>query len=397
MTGPLNGVTILDITAALSGPMATHVLGDMGADVIKVEAPGGDSIRGLGKGRNPDMGPMFLHTNRNKRSVVLDLKTEGGRRAFLALASKADVVVCNTRPKAMARLGLDYASMAELNPTLIYVGIVGYGSGGPLEDKPAYDDLIQAAAGIPSLHAAGEPGRYAPFAFADRVTGMAAANAVLAALFHRERSGEGQYVEVPMFETIADLVLLDHMGGRTFEPALGPTRFERYASVRRPFETRDGQICLMVLTDRQWRTLFDALGHPELKEDERFATVGQRHENIAELYAIIASILKTRDTDDWLSALEAADIPVGRVESIDSLLDHPHLAESGFFQWKEHPSEGTIRSIARSSTWSRTQPGYARPAPRLGQHTREVLAEAGLKADEIEALIASGAAQELEA
>jgi crotonobetainyl-CoA:carnitine CoA-transferase CaiB-like acyl-CoA transferase len=367
----------------------------MGADVIKIESPEGDSIRGLGPSRHPEMGPMFLHCNRNKRSVVLDLKTAGGRDAFLRLADTVDIVVCNTRPKAMARLGLDHTRLAERNPSLIYVSIVGFGSDGPWAGRPAYDDLIQAASAIPSLHAQGQTGRYAPIAFADRVTGLFAANAALGALYHRAQTGEGQHVEVPMFETIASMVLHDHMGGQTFEPATGPTRFERYASVRQPFDTQDGQICLMVLTDRQWRTLFAALGHSELAEDKRFLTVSQRDKHIETLYSIVATILKTRSTDDWMATLEAADVPVGRVETIDSLINHPQLTGSGFFEWVDHPTEGAIRSIAKTSSWSATQPTYARHAPRLGEHTREALREAGFTDGQISELLKSGCAVQL--
>jgi crotonobetainyl-CoA:carnitine CoA-transferase CaiB-like acyl-CoA transferase len=392
MNGPLAGVKVLDLTAALSGPMATQILGDMGADIIKIESPEGDSIRGLGPSRHAGMGPMFLHCNRNKRSVVLDLKSKGGRDAFLKLADTVDVIVCNTRPQAMARLGLDYAQLAERLPSIIYVSIVGFSSSGPWAGKPAYDDLIQAAAAIPSLHAEHEAGRYTPIAFADRTTGLFAANAVLGALYHRTQTGAGQHIEIPMFETIAALVLSDHMGGRTFDPPTGPTRFERYASVRRPFATQDGQVCLMVLTDRQWRTLFAALGHPELADDVRFQTVSQRDAHIEALYSIVAKILETRSTDDWLATLGAADIPVGRVETIESLIDHPHLAGSGFFEWIDHPTEGTIRSIAKTSSWSRTQPGYSRPAPLLGEHTLEVLSEAGLDRGQINELLESGEA-----
>ena len=389
MSGPLRGVRVLDMTAALSGPMATQVLGDMGAEIIKIESPEGDTIRGLGPGKSPDMGPMFLHCNRNKRSVVLDLKTEGGRNACLELADTVDVVVSNTRPKALARLGLDYAQFASRRPSLVYVSIVGFASDGPWADKPAYDDLIQAATGIPSLHADGDSGRYAPIAFADRVAGLFAANAVLGALYHRAQTGIGQYVEVPMFETIASMVLSDHMGGRTFDPAAGPARFERYASVRRPMKTLDGQICLMVLTDRQWHTLFAALGRPELQDDTRFQTVSARDQNIDTLYLIVGEILKRRSTDEWMAILEAADIPVGRVETIDSLIDHPQLEGSGFFEWVDHPTEGKVRNIARTTSWSATQPSYTRPAPRRGEHTREVLLEAGFTTEDVDALCAS--------
>jgi crotonobetainyl-CoA:carnitine CoA-transferase CaiB-like acyl-CoA transferase len=385
---------VLDATAALSGPVATHILGDMGADVIKVEPPDGDTIRGMGPARHDGMGAMFLHTNRSKRSIVLDLKEGSAREAFVRLAGTCDIVVSNTRPKAMARLGLDYANLIKGRPDLVYVSIVGYGAGGPESDKPAYDDLIQAVAGIPSLHAPGESARYAPIAVADRVTGICAANAALGAMVHKLRTGQGQYVEVPMFETIAALVLADHMAGLTFEPPLGPPIFQRYVSIRRPFPTDDGSICLMVLTDKQWRTFFRTAGQPEVMNDERFTTVANRTRNLEALYEIVASLLKQRKTGEWIILLQEADIPAARLETVQSLISHAHLVETGFFQQVEHPSEGTIRVVAKTSNWSLTQPGPTRPTPRLGEHTREVLAECGYSQPQIDELVAAGAARE---
>lgn len=394
MTGPLLGIRVLDATAALSGPVATQILGDMGADVIKVESPDGDTIRGMGPARHDGMGAMFLHTNRSKRSIVLDLKEGAAREAFVRLSGTCDIVVCNTRPKAMARLGLDYASLSKERPGLVYVSIVGYGAGGPDSDKPAYDDLIQAVAGIPLLHAPGEPPRYAPIAVADRVTGICAANAALGAMVHKLRTGQGQHVEVPMFETIAALVLADHMAGLTFEPALGPPIFQRYVSIRRPFPTADGSICLMVLTDKQWRTFFNTAGQPEVMDDERFKTVASRTRHLEALYGIVASLLKQRPTDEWIALLQEADIPVAKLETVQSLMSHAHLIKTGFFQALQHPSEGAIRTVAKTSNWSLTPTGPTRPTPRLGEHTREILAECGYSPQQADELIAAGAARE---
>jgi len=393
MNGPLAGIRVLDMTAALSGPVATQWLGDMGADVIKIEPPEGDSIRAMGPARSAGMGAMFLHTNRSKRSLVLDLKLPEGRDAVVRLARNADVLLTNTRPKALARLGLAYPQLKAVNESLIYVSIVGYGSGGPYADKPAYDDLIQAAAGIPSLHAAGDAARFAPIALADRVTGICAANAALGALFHRSRTGVGQHVEVPMFETIASLVLADHMAGLTFEPALGPPIFQRYVSIRKPFPTQDGSICLMVLTDKQWRTFFRTAGREAVMEDARFQTVASRTRNLEALYDVVSGILRERTTDEWVSLLEEADIPVARLETMESLMRNPHLVASGFFEPLQHPSEGAIRSMACPSKWSQTQPSSTRPTPRLGEHSREVLLEAGFSDGEVDALFRRGAAR----
>ena len=393
MDGPLSGVRVLDMTAALSGPVATQILGDMGADVIKIEPPEGDSIRDLGPARNRGMGAMFLHTNRSKRSVVLDLKNEQGREALARMAKDTDVLVCNIRPKAMQRLGFTYEQLASLNPGIIYVNIVGYGSGGPYADKPAYDDLIQAAAGVASLRAPGEPARYTPIALADRVTGIYAANAVLGALYHRAKTGVGQHVEVPMFESIASLVLADHMAGLTFEPPIGPPVFQRYASIRRPFQTLDGSLCMMVLTDRQWRAFFSSVGREEVMEDLRFKNMADRSQNFEALYEIVASVLATRSTNEWIVHLEAADIPVARIETMESLLADPHLEQAGFFETIEHPSEGMIRSMTRTSTWSATQPGSTRPTPRLGEHSREVLLESGFTEEEVCSMFITGASK----
>jgi len=391
MSGPLTGVRVLDMTTALSGPVSTHILGDMGADIIKVEPPEGDSIRDLGPARHRGMGAMFMHTNRSKRSIVLDLKIEAGRGAFLRLLSQTDVFVCNIRPKAMARLGLAYDQTVALNPELIYVNIVGYGSHGPYGEKPAYDDLIQAAAGIASLRAPADPARYAPIALADRISGILAANAVLGALYHRAAKGKGQHIEIPMFESIASLVLADHMAGATFDPPVGPPVFHRYASIRRPFQTQDGFLCMMVLTDRQWREFFATVGRPEVMQDERFSTMANRSGHLEELYATVSEILASRPTDHWLACLEAADIPVARIETMESLLVHPHLRQTGFFEMIDHPTEGRVRSMARTSTWSVTQPEATRHTPRLGEHSREILAEAGFSEEEAQSLFDNGA------
>lgn len=393
MSGPLTNIRVLDLTGALSGPVATQILGDMGADVIKVEPPEGDSIRSMGPARHDGMGAMFLHTNRSKRSIVLDLKCAMGKEAFLRLIKDVDVFVCNTRIKAMERLQLGYDDLVKLNPALIYVNIVGYGAGGPASDKPAYDDLIQAAAGIPSLRPDDGAARYAPIAIADRVTGITAANAVLGALYYREKTGKGQHVEVPMFETIAALVLADHMAGLTFKPSLGPPVFQRYASIRRPFPTADGFICMMVLTDKQWKKFFAAVDRPDVMDDPRFATVAPRTENLEALYKIVADILATRRTDDWVQHLEQADIPVARIENMESLLTNPHLQAVGFIEEIEHPTEGCIRSITKTSTWSESQPGMTRPTPRLGEHSRQILLESGFSDTEIEGMFLTGAAK----
>lgn len=394
--GPLAGVRVIDLTTVLMGPFATQILGDFGADVIKVEPPGGgDGVRGVGPRRNPGMAAIFLHANRSKRSVVLDLKHPEGREALLRLAADADVLIYNVRPQAMARLALSYEDLAAVNPKIIYVGTYGYGQRGPYAAKPAYDDLIQGAVGIPALSvlAGGDQPRYAPSPLADRICGLAAVNAVTAALYWRERSGEGQSIEVPMFETMAQFTLSDHMCGETFDPPLGPTGYARVLNeYRRPYATRDGYLCVLPYSDKQWETFFRVVGRPELlKTDPRFSSLERRTEHIRELYSLLAEIMLTRTTAEWRECLEAVDIPVMPMHSIDSLMDDPHLKAVGFLQTVDHPTEGRMRSIGIPSSWSKSQPRLTRHAPRAGEHGREVLAEAGYSPEEIDALAASGA------
>ncbi|MEO7231509.1 MAG: CoA transferase [Polaromonas sp.] len=395
MSGPLDGVRIIDMTSVLMGPYATQILGDLGADVIKVEPPGGDTVRDIGPARHAGMGGIFLHANRSKRSIVLDLKQPVGREALLRLAADADVLVYNVRPQAMSRLGLDYAAVAAVNPRILYVGVYGYGQGGPYAAKPAYDDLIQGATAIPTLsvRAGATVPRYVPSAMADRIVGMSAANAVSAGLFHRERTGRGQAIDVPMFETMAQFILGDHMGGHTFEPPIGPAGYARLLNEhRRPYATRDGHLCVLIYNDKQWKTFFGLIGRAqEMDADPRFSSIGRRTENIGELYQLVGQVMATRTSAEWTALLEAADIPVMPMHTVESLMDDPHLNAVGFFETVEHPSEGRLRSMAIPTRWSQSPPEVSRQAPRLGEHSAEVLAEVGYSVAQIEALAAQGA------
>jgi crotonobetainyl-CoA:carnitine CoA-transferase CaiB-like acyl-CoA transferase len=396
MPGPLDGVRVLDLTTVVMGPYATQILADFGADVVKLEPPEGDVMRHNQPFRHAGMGHIFLNANRNKRSIVLDLKQPAAREACLALASRSDVMVYNIRPQAMARLKLSYEEVRAINPRILYVGAFGYSQRGPYAAKAAYDDLIQGAAGLPWLlkEAGAESPRYAPATIADRSVGLHVVNAVCAALYRREKTGQGQRVDVPMFESLLQTVLGEHLGGYTFEPQTGDPGYARMlAKERRPYETRDGYVCVLVYNDKQWRAFFELIARPELLAEPHFATQAARSQHFDAAYALVAAAMKTRTTDEWIAALEGADIPVQRMNTLKDIVEDPHLAAIGYFRSVEHPSEGRIKAMAVPSEWSESQPGYRRHAPRLGEHTREVLREAGLPEAAIEGLIASGAAR----
>ncbi len=387
--GPLAGVRIIDLTSVMMGPYATMILGDYGADVIKVESPEGDIVRAIPPMKNPGMGAMFLQGNRNKRSIVLDLKTQKGRAALLRLSATADVFVHNVRPAAMARLKLSADELLAINPRLVYASLHGFGEDGPYAGRPAYDDLIQGLTGLPALvgQITGEP-RYAPATLADRIVGLNAVHAILAALLYRDRTGEGQSIEIPMFETMAQFVLGDHMSGQTFEPPLGPPGYPRLLTPRRrPFRTSDGHVCVLVYTDKHWTSFFDALGgdYPQSR-DPRFRSLSGRVENYDMVYGWLSDLLATRTSGEWLDFFERADIPSGPMHDLDALIDDPHLAAVGFLRNMNHPSEGELRLVGPAANWSRTQPSIERPAPRLGEHGAEILREAGLDQEEIASL-----------
>ncbi|MGA8007606.1 MAG: CoA transferase [Burkholderiales bacterium] len=396
MPGPLDGVKILDLTTVVMGPYATQILADLGADVIKVEPPEGDVMRFAWPARHAGMGHIYLHANRNKRAIALDLKQAAARDALLALAKNADVLVYNIRPQAMARLKLAYEDLRAVNPRLIYVGGFGYSQRGPYAAKAAYDDLIQGAAGIPWLlkkQGADVP-RYAPVIIADRTVGLHIANAVCAALYAREKTGKGQRVDVPMFESLLQTVLGEHLGGHSFEPPAGEPGYARMlARDRRPFQTADGYVCALIYNDKQWRAFFALIGKPELMQSDKFRDQEARSRNYDDAYALVDAEMRKRSTGQWIEALEAADIPVQRMNSLADIIADPHLAAIGYLREIDHPSEGRIRSMAVPSEWSETVPEYRLHAPRHGQHTRELLSEAGLDESAIEALLASGAAK----
>lgn len=395
--GPLAGVRVIDITTVFMGPAATQMLADLGADVIKVESPGGDVVRGIGPQGAQKMGPLFLGLNRNKRSIALDLKTPDGRAALLDLARTADVLTYNVRPQAMQRLGLDYDTLAALNPRLIYVGMFGFSERGRYAGSAAFDDLIQAACALPQAMAmaSGDIPRYLPITIADRSVGLYAFGVISAALYARERSGTGQRVDVPMFETMVPQVLGDHLYGQTFVPAQGGFGYPRLLSPeRRPYATRDGHVCCLIYTDAQWRAFLSAIGQPGLYDsDPRFANITERTRHIDALYGMVSDEIARRSTAELQALLAGTDIPVFPMHTFDSLLEDPHLADIGFFSETEHPHVGRIRQMAVPSEWSGTPPAPPTPAPRIGEHSREVLREIGYDETRIDALLASGAAR----
>ncbi len=391
--GPLTGVRILDLSSVVMGPYATQVLADLGADVIKVESPAGDNMRAVGPMRNPGMGHLYLHLNRNKRSIVLDLKTEEGREACLKLAESCDALLYNIRPQAMARLGLSYEDVAARNPRIVYLGAYGFGEAGPYAGRPAYDDLIQGQTGIAALSAqqSGDVPRYAPLTLADRGVGLHVGIALVSSVLHARTNGVGQSVEIPMFEGMAHLVLGDHLGGATFEPPLGPTGYARLlAPHRRPYATADGYICLLIYNDKHWRNFFALIGQPELAQDPRFCTHGARATHISEVYAFVADIIRTRTSQAWLAELTNADIPASELYSVDDLITDEHLTATGFVREMQHPTEGHLRTPAPLGRYDGTPTSIRRAPPNLGEHSREILLEAGYDAASIDTLIARG-------
>jgi len=390
MPGPLAGIRVVDLTSAVLGPVATQNLGDMGADVIKVEPPEGDSIRPLGPSRHPGMGAYFLNINRNKRSVALDLKRPAAHEALLKLAETADVFVHNMRLGAAERLGIDYPAVAARNPRIVYAAATGFRKDGVHRDRPSFDDVIQGESGLAALNGGvGREPRYVPMAVCDKICGYVLASAIGMALYHRERTGKGQEVHVPMLETMVAFNLIDHLWhGVLAEPEKGLGYPRMLTPHRRPFPTKDGHICILATTDIQSRHLFEALDCAELADDERFSTLAQRTENISELYEIITERMRRRTTAEWRERLDMFDVPNGVVTDLEGLLTDPYLAKTGFFEPVEHPSEGKMLTPAIPVMFSGTPGNSFRLAPpRLGEHTRAVLSELGYSDAEVDGIM----------
>ena len=393
MPGPLDGVRILDCTSVVLGPWAAQQLGDLGADVIKIESPEGDTTRLLGPRRHEGMAAFYLGCNRNKRSLVLDLKQDAGTRALFTLARNADVLMHNFRADPAARLGLGYEAFERVNPRLIYLATYGYRADGPYGAKAAYDDIIQAGAGFAWLQTAvaGSP-RFLPTIVADKTSSNGVVSAVLAALYARERSGVGQAVEVPMFETLAHFVMVEHLYGETFVPPIETAGYKRILNAqRRPYATKDGFLAILPYTDGHWREFCALIGRRDLLQDARFTTITNRLANVEAYYSALGEIAATRTNAEWLALLGKSNVPHGPVNSLDDLLNDPQLEATGFWKMVEHPSEGALRMPDIPPRFSKTPPEIRRLQPRLGEHSVEVLREAGLSQPDIDAMLATGA------
>ena len=383
--GPLHGITVLDLSSVILGPMAGQYLGDMGADVLKVEAPEGDITRSIGPRRSEGMGALFLANNRNKRSVVLNLKTASGQAALHRLAARSDVLLHSIRSSAAARIGLSPETLAAISPRLICCHVKGFRDDGPYGGRPAYDDIIQALSGLAMLQTvvAGEP-RYMPSIIADKITGVHAAYAIVLALLHRERTGQAQAVSVPMMETMVAFTMHEHLGGAVFEPQQGAMGYDPIRqAMRRPHRTRDGFLCILPYTDGHWHQFFELIGRPDLATDPGFATNKGRQANIGRVWAELARLVESRTNAEWLALLGGTDVPHAVLNDLEDLLDDPHLVATGFWQMLEHPTEGTMRFPANPIGMPASPPEIRRLPPRLGEHTAEVLREHGFTDTEI--------------
>ncbi len=376
-TGPLSGIRVVDLTAMVFGPYATQIMADMGADVIKVETPAGDDTRNVNAGPVPGMAGVFVNVNRGKRSVVLDLKSELGKEALTRLIATADVFIHSMRSNAIARLGFDYASVKAIKPDIVYTNCYGYSRRGPDGGKPAYDDTIQAECGIPHLQElmTGKPDFMATI-IADKVAGLTGLYATLAALFHRERTGEGQEVEVGMFETMASFMLVEHASGKIFDPPLGPAHYHRVvARNRKPYKTKDGYVAALVYNDKHWKAFVDAV-KPEWATPD-LDRLENRAKQIDRVYGLLGETFSTRTTQEWLDLLEELHVPAAPLRTTDELFDNEHLNAVGFFEEVDTP-QGRMRFPGVPTWFSETPGKVAGPCPTLGENTNEVLKELGL-------------------
>lgn len=386
---PLDGVRVLDLTTIVFGPYATQLLGDFGADVIKIEAPGGDPVRHVGVSKNAGMGALFLSTNRNKRSLVLDLKRSSAKDALRRLIASADIFVHNIRPKKITSLGFGPDDVLQMNPKIVYGGLHGYRESGPYGGQPAYDDVIQGASGLSGLFQQrdGEP-QLVPSVIADKNAGLMASNGLIAGYVKRLRTGGGVYMECSMLEGMVSYNLIEHQSGSVFSPPESGPGYERLlSSNRRPYRTKDGFICALPYTDRHWASFWEIAGTPQMALDPRFLDISARAKNIDLLYQKSGKILASRTTSEWLQLLSDADIPVGQVYLLEELKADPHLQNIGFFRPFSHPSEGEIEVPDTPYQYDRTSLPIRRHQPRLGEHGLEILKEVGMDEFEIKTIL----------
>ncbi len=365
----------------------------MGAEVVKVEAPFGDSNRQLGASRNPNMAALYLSNNRNKRSLVLDLKQSSARDALLAIVKDCDVLLHNNRPQVMTKLKLEYNDIKAVNENIIYCGTYGYSKDGPYGERGALDDSIQAASGIAALNelVLGEP-RYLPTVVADKTTAITVVYSILAALFHRERTGYGQEIEVPMFETMVSFVMAEHIWGEIFEPPLGKAGYTRLMSHhRKPYKTKDGYIAVLPYMNNHWKTFCEKAERQDLIEDDRFKDLSSRVKNIDDTYSETGKILATKTTQEWLDIFADTKVPVIIVNSLDDLFTDPHLEAVGFWQDFDHPTEGKLKMPGFPVKFSETPATIRKHAPNFGEHSLEILAEAGIDRETIKQMMESKA------
>lgn len=385
---PLSGIRVVDLSTVVMGPYASQWLADLGAEVIKVETPEGDSTRRTGPATEDGMSAIFLGVNRSKKSVVLNLKQPAAQAALHRLLETADVFLHSMRPQKLGKLDLDPASVMARHPQLVYVSLLGFAEDGPYGGRPAYDDIIQGLCGNAALMAA-QTGtvRYFPTISADKTSGLVAALSISAALAGRERNGgKGGMVEVPMFESMVAFNLVEHLYGQHFEPPRATAGYPRVlAPLRRPYQTADGYVCMMPYTDTHWRDFFQAAGRDDLAADARFIGIAARTRHIETLYEITGELVRERSTADWLALCETLQIPVARVNDLDELVDDPHLRATGFFDQVDDPAMGTLRFPGAPVRFDGERAHAAVP-PRLGEHTREVLGGVGLSDTEIDAL-----------
>ncbi len=390
-TGPLSGVRVIDVSTVVFGPFATQILGDLGADVIKIEHGVGDTMRHAGKSPGEGLGPIYLNLNRNKRSLKLNLAQPAAKEALGRLIKEADVFFHNVREAGMARLGFGYDDVKAIKPDIVYVHCCGFGKGGAYEGRQAYDDLVQAASGVAGLLPLTDGGapKYLPTLIMDKAAGLYSVYATIAALFHRQRTGEGQFVEVPMLEAGTHLNMVENLYGQTFDPPTGRVAYTRSINPRRkPYKTKDGYIAIVPYNDKQWETFFELGDRQGVFEDERFKTYSQRTEHIGELYAIIEEVALTKTTEEWLALLDKANIPVMRYNALDEVIDDPHLKSIDFFEMRDHEQAGTYRAVRHPVNFSNTPADIRADARPIGADTRDILAELGFGDAEIEAIVA---------